>query len=51
MGEDKVNRIYSGKRIPKVWTNQSEDSKYIRLGSAPLPLPDDARGWFFATVL
>lgn len=51
MGEDEVNRIYSGKRIPKVWTEKSEDSKYIRLGAAPLPLPDDARGWFFATVL
>lgn len=51
MGEDEVNRVYTGKRIPKVWVNKSEDSKYIRLGSAPLPLPDDAKGWFFSTVL
>ena len=51
MDDNEDTKLYVSKRVPKVWVNKDEDSKYIRLSSAPLPLPDDARGWFFSTVL
>lgn len=51
MNEAKQNQIFIGSRIPKTWVDEDKDTKYLRLGSTPLPVPDDAKGWFFAEVL
>ena len=51
MNEAKQNQIFIGSRIPKTWVDEDKDTKYLRLGSAPLPVPDDAKGWFFDEVL
>lgn len=51
MNDAEENQIFIGTRIPKKWADKDKDIKYLRLGSAPLPVPDDARGWFFAEVL
>lgn len=51
MNENKTNVVAMGSRIPKTWVDDENDSKYLRLGAAPLPVPDDAKGWFYVDVL
>jgi len=48
---DGVKGVYTGERIPKVWGTDDEDCDYIRLSSAPLPVSDDTRGFFFTKVM
>lgn len=51
MNDAEQNQLFIGSRIPKHWADKDKDVKYLRLGSAPLPVPDDARGWFYSKVL
>ena len=51
LNDAEENQIFIGNRIPKRWADKDNDVKYLRLGSAPLPVPDDARGWFYSAVL
>ena len=51
MNENNTNVVAMGSRIPKTWIDNENDSKYLRLGAAPLPVPDDAKGWFYVDVL
>lgn len=48
---DDQRQVFLGKRIPKTYIEDSKDLECIRLSSAPLPVPDDAAGFFCAKVL
>ncbi|MTI49698.1 MAG: major capsid protein [Firmicutes bacterium] len=41
---------YEGTRIPKVWNDEDNEVKKIRLTSRPLPVPDDVDSWYVAVV-
>jgi len=48
---DKVQSVFIGDRIPKVWGNPGDDHDCIRLASAPAIVPEDSDGWFYSTVV
>ena len=43
--EDKKFRSYEGKLVPKVWADEKDEVKKIRLTSRPLPRPYDVDSW------
>lgn len=40
-----------GKRIPKNWVDKNNDVVKLRVGSRPLPVPEDVDDWYTAQVL
>jgi hypothetical protein len=49
--EDNQFHTYRGKRIPKYLTDAKNEVREIRVSSAPVPVPNDKRGWVVADVL
>lgn len=43
--EDKVFHSYEGKLVPKVWADENNEVKKVRLTSRPLPRPFDVESW------
>lgn len=43
--EDKKFQSYEGKLVPKVWADEKDEVKKIRLTSRPLPRPYDVDSW------
>lgn len=43
--EDKEFRSYEGKLVPKVWADEKDEVKKIRMTSRPLPRPFDVDSW------
>lgn len=43
--------VFVGTRIPKHWVDEDADLEKIRLAASPLPVPDDADGFAFLTVV
>ena len=43
--EDKKSRSYEGKLVPKVWVDENDEVKKVRLTSRPLPRPYDVDSW------
>lgn len=43
--EDKKFHSYEGKLVPKVWADEKDEVKKIRLTSRPLPRPYDVDSW------
>ena len=43
--EDKKFWSYEGKLVPKVWADENDEVKKIRLTSRPLPRPFDVASW------
>ena len=43
--EDKKFRSYEGKLVPKVWADENDEVKKLRLTSRPLPRPFDVDSW------
>ncbi|RCX20886.1 major capsid protein E [Anaerobacterium chartisolvens] len=41
---------YEGTRIPKVWSDEENEVRKIRLSSRPLPVPEDIDSWYVAVV-
>lgn len=50
MEKDEQFYTYEGTRIPKVWADQNNETKMIKLSSRPVPAPYDVDSWFTATV-
>ncbi|KNF08549.1 phage major capsid protein E [Gottschalkia purinilytica] len=42
---------YEATRVPKVWDDENNDIKNIRVSSRPLPIPADVDGWAVLNVL
>lgn len=42
---------YEGKRVPKQYSDNKNETKVLRLTSRPVPVPDDVDSWVVATVL
>lgn len=49
--EDNQVHTYRGKRIPKYLSDPKNEVREIRVASAPVPVPNDKRGWVIANVL
>ena len=45
MEDDKKFHSYEGKLVPKVWADEKDEIKKIRLTSRPLPRPYDVESW------
>lgn len=43
--EDKKFRSYEGRLVPKVWADENDEIKKVRLTSRPLPRPYDVDSW------
>lgn len=43
--EDKVFRSYEGKLVPKVWADEKDEVKKVRMTSRPIPRPFDVDSW------
>lgn len=43
--EDKIFRSYEGRMVPKVWADEKDEVKKVRLTSRPLPRPFDVNSW------
>lgn len=41
---------YESTRVPKVWTDEENDVKKVRLNSRPLPVPEDVDAWYVLQV-
>lgn len=41
---------YEATRVPKIWADQNNEAKMIRLSSRPLPKPDDVDSWYVLKV-
>lgn len=39
-----------GARVPKVWNDEDNDIRKVRITSRPLPVPDDVDAWYILTV-
>jgi hypothetical protein len=42
---------YEGIKVPKVWSDNNNDTKMIRVSTRPVPAPYDADSWAIANVL
>lgn len=49
--EDNVFHTYRGKKIPKYLADPKQEVREIRVASAPIPVPNDLKGWVVADVL
>lgn len=49
--EDGLVHSYRGKRIPKYFSDAKNEVREIRVASAPVPVPNDKKGWVVSTVL
>lgn len=49
--EDNQFHTYRGKKIPKYIADAKQEVREIRVASAPIPVPNDVKGWVVATVL
>lgn len=45
MEDDKKFHSYEGKLVPKVWADEKDEVKKVRLTSRPLPRPYDVESW------
>ena len=43
--EDKKFQSYEGRLVPKVWADEKDEVKKVRLTSRPLPRPFDVASW------
>lgn len=43
--EDKKFQSYEGRLVPKVWADEKDEVKKVRLTSRPLPCPFDVESW------
>ena len=43
--EDKKFQSYEGRLVPKVWADEKDEVKKVRLTSRPLPRPFDVESW------
>ncbi len=43
--EDKKFQSYEGRLVPKVWADEKDEVKKVRLTSRPLPRPFDVGSW------
>jgi hypothetical protein len=41
---------YEGTRVPKVWADDNNEVKMIKVSARPLPVPDDVDEWYVAVV-
>ena len=48
--ENKEFVTYEGTRIPKVWSDEKNEIKMVRMTSRPLPSPDDVDAWWVSYV-
>lgn len=39
-----------GERVPKVWADNGNDVKMVKVSSRPLPVPEDVDDWYVAVV-
>lgn len=44
--EDKKFYSYEAKLVPKVWVDENDEVKKVRMTSRPLPRPFDTKSWF-----
>ena len=41
---------YEGTRVPKVWADDNNDVKMVKVSGRPLPVPEDVDDWYVAVV-
>lgn len=49
--ENKDFKTYAGKKVPKVWADEANDRRMLRLTSRPVPVPNAFDAWAVAKVL
>lgn len=49
--EDNQFHTYRGKRIPKYLSDAKNEVRELRVSSAPVPVPNDKKGWIVGDVL
>lgn len=49
--EEEAPKLFAMKRVPYSWKEAGNKPRNIQLQSKPLPVPVDARGWFFTTAI
>jgi hypothetical protein len=49
--EDNVFHTHRGKKVPKYLADAKHETREIRVAAAPIPVPNDMRGWVVSTVL
>lgn len=49
--EDGVFHTYTGRKIPKYISDPKNELREIRVASAPIPVPNDRKGWVVAEVI
>lgn len=49
--ENKAFKSYEATKVPKIWVDEANDSKMIRLTSRPVPVPFDIESWIVAKVV
>ncbi len=51
--DDRTKQFYTveGNRVPRTWTENDPDVRFLQLISYPLPVPHEVDSWFVATVL
>lgn len=49
-GEEE-EQLFIEKRVPHTWVKPGSNKRNVQLQSKPLPVPNDARGWFTVTVI
>lgn len=48
---DGIFHTYEGKKVPKFYSDAKSEIREIRVASAPVPVPNDRKGWVVSTVI
>ena len=48
---EEVPQLFMEKRVPHTWVQPGSNKRNVQLQAKPLPVPNDARGWFTVTVI